>query len=521
MQAEDARGNPLKIYKVSKDRWRIDEAPAGDIHLRYEYFAAQPDAGACWIDDELMYVNPVHCLVFDPAKTDEPSTVHLNIPVDWQIACSMLSVEGHTLLAKDVHELLDSPFFAAKALHHRTYDVDDFVFHIWLYGDAKPEWDRIIDDFRAFSSVQLNMMDSLPTSAFHFLVLLLPYRFYHGVEHLSSTVLALGPGYRLMKPELYKELLGVASHELFHVWNVKSMRPADFINYDYSVENYSRLGWVYEGFTTYYGDYFLRRSGVFSERDFLNEINVRLQRHVDNPGRFNSSVAESSYDTWLDGYVPGVPARKVSIYDEGCLIALMLDLYIRNKSNNLHSLDDVFKELYNQYKISGKGYSENDVLMACVRFAGTEVAEIFDDVIYNRNSYEDLLQELLLTVGCTIEYKASPQLHERNFGFRVVNENGLTRVSQVMPGSPAEIAGLAKDDEIAGCNGWKIENNLSERVGQTEDSCRLTVFSMKKEKQILLGMHKRRWFDTCSIIKAEKVSAEQKEAYLRWMGVPW
>ncbi|MBL0096926.1 MAG: hypothetical protein IPP46_10850 [Bacteroidetes bacterium] len=286
----------------------------------------------------------------------------------------------NVLHAKDVHELLDSPFFAAKALHHRSYSVNDYVFHIWLYGEARPDWNKILHDFEAFTKVQLEMMHAFPVPEFHFLVLLLPFPFYHGVEHTASTVLALGPGYKLMQKEMYTDLLGVASHELFHVWNVKTLRPKDFVVYDYTRENYSRLGWVYEGFTTYYGDLFLARSGYFNTDEFFSEINQRLQRHFDNYGRYNSSVAESSFDTWLDGYVPGAPARKTSIYDEGCLIALLLDLYIRRSSDGKHALDDLFKQLYHDFAPGGKGYRESDVLRLAISYSDAGVGKILINV---------------------------------------------------------------------------------------------------------------------------------------------
>lgn len=516
MKAEDALGKELPIHKTSKDRWRIDDALVGEVRLTYEYHCAQPDAGACWIDEELMYVNPVHALVFDPHELDSPSTVELRIPPDWQIACALSGADKRLLQARDVHELLDSPFFAARSLHHRSYSVNDYQFHIWMVGEARPDWNRILKDFKGFTEKQLDMMGSMPVPEFHFLVILLPYRFYHGVEHLASTVLALGPGTQLMQPALYNELMGVASHELFHVWNVKSLRPSDFRTYDYTRENYSRLGWVYEGFTTYYGDLFLLRSGFFAKDTFFNEISTRLQRHVDNPGRFHSSVAESSFDTWLDGYVPGVPGRKTSIYDEGCLIALLLDLYILRQSKGQFNLDDLYERLYSD-TISA-GYSDSDVSRIAKELSGEGVQRIFNECIYARNTYEDLLEELLDSIGCGIQRIPSKQLQERLYGFRTTTDSGICRVAAVWPNSPAEIAGLSKDDEIVGCNGWKVEGNLSERIAQSQTECRLTTFSMRREKHLKLEPLNRRWFDTVRIAPLETTTPDQELNFKRWMG---
>lgn len=521
MSASDEQGNPVPIYKTGASSWRVDNAPAGKLSLKYEYYAAQPDAGACWTDDSLLYVNPVHCLVFAPLQRHAPHCIELDIPSDWQVACG-IPAEKHRIEAQDLDTLLDSPFFAARALHHRTYSVNDYVFHIWMYGQVQPDWDRILSDFQSFTRVQLEMMQYFPVPEYHFMLLMLPYRFYHGVEHTHSTVLALGPGYQLMHPALYTDLMGVASHELFHVWNVKTLRPADFLVYEYGRENYSRLGWVYEGFTTYYGDLFLARSGFFQASGFFAEINERLQRHADNHGKYFASVAESSFDTWLDGYVTGTPWRKTSIYDEGCLIALMLDLYIRRASRSRHSLDDLFTRLYADFALRHVGYHEQDIRQLAISFSDEGVQEILDTCVNRRSDYLPVLEDLLSTVGCCLQVQPSALLHESMFGFRTVSEGGSLKVQSVLPGSPAERAGLSKDDEVVACNGWKVEGNLSDLVRQSvEEEYSLTVFAQRKLRTIVMKHDARTYFDSVRIRQLEGPDAEARKAFTAWTGLEW
>ena len=128
---------------------------------------------------------------------------------------------------------------------------------------------------------------------------------------------------------LYSELLGVSSHELYHAWNIKTIRPKAMHPYRFREENYSRLGYIYEGVTTYMGDLYLLKSGVFTLSEYLKELEQQFQRHFDNPARFYTSVGDSSFDTWLDGYISGAPGRKLSIYVEGCLLAFVTDFMIR------------------------------------------------------------------------------------------------------------------------------------------------------------------------------------------------
>jgi predicted metalloprotease with PDZ domain len=275
--------------------------------------------------------------------------IELDLPDNYQTVTSMRLLNPKLIRADDYHQLVDSPLIASPALQHNLYYVDNIMFNIWFQGSCKPDWGRIIQDFSRFTAEQIKTMGSFPSAEFHFLVQAMPYKFYHGVEHLHSTVLAIGPGSELMDEGLYTDFVGVASHELFHVWNVKTVRPQDLLPYDYSKENYSRLGFVYEGVTTYYGDLFLARCGVYDAGQFFTEINHRLQKHMDSFGRANMSVADASFDTWLDGYVPGIPHRKTSIYDEGCLTALMTDLLIRKTTGSQASLDDVMRILYEDF----------------------------------------------------------------------------------------------------------------------------------------------------------------------------
>ena len=511
----DENGQSLSFAKVEKSSWQIATQQAKKIIVSFNYYAAQPDAGACWTDDSLLYVNPVHCMPYLLGELHTKCELLIDVPNHWTIACGLPKIDGNKLLANDFHELVDSPFFAGTELKHDAYTVNGINFHIWIHGNTKPDFERIKKDFEGFTRVQLAMMDSFPVKDYHFLILTLPYRFYHGVEHITSTVLALGPGYALMEPELYNDLMGVASHELFHVWNVKTLRPHDFNEYDYARENYSRLGWVYEGFTTYYGDLFLARSGFFSKNDWFAEVNARFQKHFDNDARFRYSVADSSFDTWLDGYVPGIPYRKTNIYDEGSIIAMMLDLYIRRASNHQFSLDTLFKRLYNDFAPHHHGYREKDVKAIAIELSDDGVSSIFDKYISGVESYEPFLNELLHFAGCYVSRIPSKFSQERLFGFKTIQDGGVTKVAAVYPGSLAELAGIAKDDEVAAVNGWKVEGNLSDLLNQS-DRASLMLFSQKKMKSVSLVATNKRYFDTVKIDSITDASEAQRIAFKNW-----
>ena len=517
--AFDQKGDPLPFKKITKDRWKVKTGGSNSVHVRYNYFANQLDAGACFLDEDQLYINPVHCCLFVPEKIHEPCFLDLALPKHFQVATSLIKLTDGSLKAEDYEELVDSPLIASASLQHNSYSVNDINFHIWFNGSCKPDWERILTDFRHFTVEQIETMAGFPVREYHFLVQVLPVRFYHGVEHLKSTVLALGPGYKLMTDQMYTDFIGVASHELFHAWNVKTIRPAEMMPYDLTRENYSRLGFVYEGVTTYYGDLFLVRSRVYSVDQFLSEINVRVQKHFDNYGRFNLSVADSSFDTWLDGYVPGIPHRKTSIYDEGCLVALMTDLMIRKKTSHEHSLDDVMRSLFNDFGKKKTGYTEHDYISVIEHFMGESVADFFIDFVYGTDSYEKQLSTLLHHAGCDLQKLPASEYYEGHFGFKTIVESGVTKVSAVAPNSIADKAGLGTGDEIVAINEIKVEGNLGELCKYFADEpVAITLFTpQKKLKDIPLAIGKDRYYQKYKIVKHENATPEQKQFLRRWL----
>jgi predicted metalloprotease with PDZ domain len=244
----DENNKAVSFKKLVKDAWEVDTEGKKEIRVEYSYFAAELNAGSTFLNAEQLYVNPVNCCVFTEETKREPVELELAIPSDWKIAGSMKE-NGTVLSASNFEELADSPFICSNSLQYNQYEVNGTIFHLWLNGEVKPDWKRLVKDFKAFTAKQLEKFMEFPVPEYHFLIHILPYKAYHGVEHQRSTVITLGPSYEVFA-SLYKELLGVSSHELYHTWNVKAIRPADMYPYDFTKENYSELGYICEGVTT-------------------------------------------------------------------------------------------------------------------------------------------------------------------------------------------------------------------------------------------------------------------------------
>jgi predicted metalloprotease with PDZ domain len=516
-EAFDEKGNILNYKKITKDKWEVETQNISKVVVRYNYFASQLDAGSCWIDYTQLYVNPIHCFLFVEKRKNDSCEVALSIPDNWEVAGNAVK-NKKSLVFKNYDELVDSPFIASPNLKHHVYLANKIKFHIWIQGECNPDFNRIENDFTNFTDKQIKMMGDFPSAEYHYLIQVLPYNFYHGVEHSFSTVLAIGPGYSLMNESIYPELIGLASHELFHTWNVKQIRPVEMLPYDYSKENYSRLGYVYEGFTTYYGDLFLARTGFFSLKKYLHEISLQLQKHMDNHGRFNYAVKQSSFDTWLDGYVPGIPDRKTSIYTEGSFIAMMLDIMIRKFTSGNKSLDDVMRMLYNDFAKKNIGYTETDIITVSEKVSGRFFKDFFNEYVNKPVSYDSLLEELLAFAGLKIQKTQSDKSYEWKYGFRIEIINNISKVSSVVPGSPAAFSGLSKDDEIIAVNNYKVEKNLNDLSSYFEtEEISMHVFSLKKLKTVTLKGENKSFFNQYRIVEMPKPGKDQVEFLNQWL----
>ena len=521
LRAYDETGAELSVRKTTKDRWEVATAGARTLTVRYDFYARQLDAGGSWTDEEQLYLNPVNCCLAVVGREHEPCELTVHVPAGWRVACALPApgADAHVRQANGGYdELADSPLIASPTLQHETYDVEGHRFHVWVQGGGKLEFERLKSDFRAFTHAQIALFGGFPRAAYHFLVQLLPTRYYHGVEHTASTVLALGSAELLGTWGLYKELLGVACHELFHVWNIKLIRPVELQPYDYTRENFFRTGYVAEGLTTYYGDYLLCRAGVFTVDQYFQELNGVLKKHFDDEGWRHTSVADSSMDLWIDGYKPGAPDRKVSIYHKGCLAALLLDLEIRRLSDHQRSLDDVLRALWQEFGLTGRGYSEADYRRVVEAVADTPLDWYFNEVIEGLTPLEKLLDRALGTVGCRLLIEENPSVAEGRFGFRLNTQAALPDVTAIAEASPAA-RGLSLGDELVAVNGRKVESgNLPGLLLHVAGEIELTVFRQKQLRTVKLVADSDGYFRKITIEREPDASPAEEARRQLWLG---
>lgn len=511
-------GQLLPFEKICKDAWEINTKGETEIKVKYNLFTPEFNAGASWIDLKQLYVNGIHCFLYDEDKLDSACELTLNIPENFKTVIGLKENNKNVYMATNFHELVDSPFVCSPDLIKYIISENEIPFNLWFQGVSSVPFEQIEKDFRPFIKEQLKLFKSFVAPEYHFIFHIPPYKHYHGVEHLTSTVITIGPATEVFKKPMYNEFLGISSHELFHCWNIKTIRPIDMMPYRYHEENYSKLGYVAEGVTTYYGDYILFRSKVFSEEEFFNCVNEWLEKHFENFGRFNKSVADSSFDTWLDGYVPGVPNRKTSIYNEGALCAFVLDVLIRKHTKNTKSLDNVMLILFEEFGKKGKGYTAKDYRRIAEEVAGVSLCAYFDDLINGTKDYEPYLIDAFDYLGIKLKKEISKNTFETKYGFKIIGDGQSIKVRMVYPDSVADKSALMSGSTIIKVNDVEVnkENYNAALIELNKSELLLELNNFGYSAYINLTEGTGNYFMNYSIEIDSAANEQQKENFKNW-----
>ena len=403
-------GDFVSLEKENHHLWRV---PSGIMKIAWSFHADILNAGSTFVRDDIQYVNPVNCMLYEVGAESTGYEICLcDIPLDWKLATALphsTDSGNYVMKADNMQHIMDSPWMASPELWHAEYKCAnesdaEIEFHIWSYGCEPPQAEKFVEDHIAFSKAQISYFKSFPAPFYHFLYLLpKDIEVRHGVEHEDSTVIALGPADVVHSQYGYDELISIASHELYHAWNVKRIRPSEWTPYDFTKACPSKLGYIAEGVTTYMGDIFLFEAGCIDLSNWSRKMEVLLKRHLNNPGRLNMSVADSSFDTWLDGYRPGVPGRKGSIYVEGAVLAFLCDCRIMQLTSHASSLSTAMTLLWDRYGKSRTGITSDIYWDTLAEVAGTRLDDLRDKFAYGTENSLPYLIEAMAFNGLKLE----------------------------------------------------------------------------------------------------------------------
>ncbi len=409
------------VLKSGLSTWTLEVSDLRPITLKYRYHAEQPDAGGSWVDGSMVYINFVNCLLFPHRGENRACLVEVELPPagfssegerpfagdsaakitpagGYETSCA-LRTYGNKFRAKTYRELVDSPFLAAPTIHSHTWKSNGVTFYLQGIGPKTHFSDRLLKAYQKFVAYQLAYMGEFPVRDYRFMLWICPKPFYHGVEHTKSTMMVLGPEDR----DSYEDLIGLGSHELYHVWNVATIRPKALLPYDYTKAVVFDTGWIIEGITTYLGDWFLWASGVVNAEEYVNLLAGNLKLHFERDGSSKQTLIESSIDLWLDGYGASLPGKRVSIYFKGALVALGLDLMIRRKFHHAKSLRDVMLLMQKRYGRLREGYTRQDYYAVVEEVYEGSLADFWSIWVESAEPLQAAIAELLEDVGLRFE----------------------------------------------------------------------------------------------------------------------
>lgn len=486
------RGRPVALEKLDKHTWRAASV-AGPLTVRAEVYAwdlsvrgAHLDVSHGFFNGSCVFLRPLgrddrRCEVeiLPPRRTGKRGARYGN----WRVATALQTAgarrHGFGLYkAADYDELIDHPVEMGEFALAR-FRAGGVLHEVAVTGSRRLDMARVARDLKRLCEEHIGFWSGAgrrlkpPMDRYLFLVTAVGEG-YGGLEHRASTALLCARD-DLPQPGMttatrgYRGFLGLASHEYFHTWNVKRIKPDAFVRYDLARENYTRLLWLFEGFTSYYDDLALVRSGLITRDQYLEILGRNITAHLRTPGRTRQTLSESSFDAWTKYYRPdeNTPNAAVSYYLKGSLAALCLDLLIRNRTRGRKSLDDVMRLLWRRHGRRGAGVAEGDFERLAEEATGLPLTRFFESAL--RSIRELPLRELLATHGIEMALRSAESASDKGgkkaagesaalarrpaLGVRTRIEGRDLVVTHVLDGGAAQAAGVAAGDAIVAVEG--------------------------------------------------------------------
>lgn len=484
VKAYDEAGRQLKINKFEKNKWRLYNTDHELITVEYDVYAYDLSVRGAYVDQSRLYVNPACVCLGLQDQQDSVIEVEVFLPEElkhFQLATGLVSkslVKGRfTLKADHYAQLIDAPFELAEQTRF-SFEANGIPHEFVVSGQHAMNAERMKQDLEKICSTEISMFGSAPFEDYTFMTMATGNS-YGGLEHPNSTSLITPRSDlpKLNEPEEpsadYQRFLGLCSHEYFHSWLVKFIRPENFANYDLDQEGYTSLLWIFEGFTSYYDDLILYRSGVISQASYLSLLKGQIDRYLQNPGRFIQSVSESSFDAWIKFYRQDENSNNAgtSYYNKGCLVALCLDLGLRLRGS---SLDALMRRLYENTQ-KGIQVNERTIVELCNELTGSNWIEQINHLI---NTTDELpLDQLFPEFGLSYRLKNEKALP---FGLKLVDKPEGVLIQQARREGTGAIAGLSANDVIVAIDGLKASEKLLSQYSKQQD--RFTVYAFRRDE---------------------------------------
>lgn len=530
-------GKPVALSALDKHRWRTARLRADEpLAVEALVYAWDLSVRCAHLDASHAFFNGTQLFLGVAGREQLPHRVEILPPqgeafAGWQLATTLpaagkgsVSKAGFgTFEAPDYDSLIDHPV-EMGTFQRVKFKAAGVPHEMVVTGRVRFDTARLARDLQqACEAVIALFGERKPPFARYLFMTMAVGDGYGGLEHRDSTALICArndlpvPG-DATTSEGYRTFLGLCSHEYFHAWHVKRIKPAAFTPYLLAAENHTRLLWVFEGFTSYYDDLALLRAGLLKTSEYLGLLAKTITAVERNPGRLRQSVAESSFDAWTKYYRQdeNSPNAIVSYYQKGALVALGLDLTIRTRSAGKHSLDDVMRLLWRDYGQTGRGVGEDEMAAIIERATGLDLRRELARWV---DGCEDVpLARLLKPLGVSLTRKPGARL--TGLGLRTRAEGTVLRVANVIEGGSAMAGGLSAGDELVALNGLRVSaGNLDSLLARCQPGETLSITAFRRDEllQLSVKLHAPAEED-CVLSLTDKPAPTARKLRKGWLG---
>lgn len=508
----------VRTQKKDKSTWEV--APVqGVLKITYQVYAYDLSVRGAYLDSRRGFFNGASLFLSVVGQEDKICRLVVEKPADlaydtWQMATSLPMLQEKPqgfgeYSAENYDALIDHPVEMGEFARY-TFEACGVLHEIVIAGQHRADAVRFVQDMQKICTYQIGFFGGMaPFTRYVFLILATANE-YGGLEHRSSTALIcsrddLPPVGQQGMFRGYQRFLGLVSHEYFHSWNVKRIKPAAFAPYDLMQENYTCLLWAFEGITSYYDDLTLVRTGLMSREEYLLTLGQTISSVLRNPGTEVQNLKEASFDAWIKYYRQdeNSPNSLVSYYTKGSIVALLLDATIRERSNGVYSLDTVMQALWREYGESfftqGLGISEKTWENLAQEVTGLDLSEFFQQALRETSSLP--LQETLAYLGIECQLRAASHSADLGgvweessntklvLGIRFTEAALGIRVTHVLTGSPAELGGLAAGDIVIAMDGLLVTmQTLENKVAEYTVNDRLLLHVFRRDELIAVSI---------------------------------
>ncbi len=467
------------VERSDKNTWVISKSDKGAMKISYDMYAFDYGVRESYVDDQMAFLHGVSSFAYIAGLEDEEIEISFEIPELWEVHTSLdPQSRKHSFSCTNYDLLADSPI-ALGEFETTEYESGGTPHKVVMIGKGNYDLNRIKTDFKRISDEQVQIFGGVHPSP----------RYVHfiqntdngggGLEHLNSQTSQVNR-FVYSDEKKYLKFLGLISHEYFHLWNVKRIRPVQLGPFNYNSEVYTDMLWIAEGITSYYDDLVLKRAGIHSEESYLAELAFNVNRLGNLKGKEHMTLAQSSKLAWVKSYLPNENSKNVTVsyYNKGMIVAFLLDQLIRESTQGNKKMDNLLLILYNKYySKEGRGFTHDEFIKECSELVDFNLQYFFDDYIFGLKEID--YDKVMSYYGLVFSNKKQDKPYT---GMTVKTEKDKQVVTYVEFDSPAEKSGISVGDEILAIDGWRLGSDINNDLSRYEAGQSLNITGARQGK---------------------------------------